>query len=177
MLTKLDKKRNYLCNKAANIYGVPISTLKDSVHGRVSIDTTNSGPVNVLSLYQESQLVEHLKEGWVKQIITLTTEYAVAAGIRSPESPLGTLWFYNFMAHWAKLKLVQSCNLEVSGVKCVDGDVNNYYLKLREVLEKHDLVNVPKHILNTYEKGLSRNRKIPKVVSCIKLKLPSNCIQ
>ena len=41
--------------QAANIYGVPISTLKDKVHGRVSINTTKSGPVNVLSLYQEFQ--------------------------------------------------------------------------------------------------------------------------
>ena len=164
--------------RAANIYGVPISTLKDRVHGRVSIDATKSGPAPVLSLYQESQLVEHLKEvAYVgygyrrKQIIPLATEYAVAAGIRSPESPLGTTWFYNFMARWPELKLVQPSSLDVSRAKCVDEDiVNNYYLKLKEVLEKYDLVNAPERIFNIDEKGLSTNHKIPKVVSCIKLK-------
>ena len=46
--------------RAANLYGVPITTLKDRVSGRVSLSTHGAGAAPVLTRSQK-ELVDHLK--------------------------------------------------------------------------------------------------------------------
>ena len=47
--------------KAAKVYGVPKTTLKDRISGRVGMDVVKSGPELTLNLEQEARLVDHIK--------------------------------------------------------------------------------------------------------------------
>lgn len=46
--------------KAATLYSVPFTTLKDSVRGRVHIDTVRTGPKTLFTHEQEAFLTYHL---------------------------------------------------------------------------------------------------------------------
>jgi hypothetical protein len=56
---------------AAKKYGVPETTLRDRVSGRVDIDCCNMGKSPILSLDEENKLVKHLLE--VAKIARLTS--------------------------------------------------------------------------------------------------------
>ena len=55
------KEEHLPVQRAANLYGVPITTLKHRVSGRVSISMHGAGAAPLLSRTQEKQLVDHLK--------------------------------------------------------------------------------------------------------------------
>ena len=164
--------------RAANLYGVPITTLKDRVSGRVSLSTHGAGAAPLLSRSQEKELVDHLKAqaavgyGYQrKQVVALATEYVCAIGLRKESKLLGNSWFYSFMARWPELKLVQPSTLEVARARCVSEEtVTKYYKNLEQILVKYNLKDAPERIYNIDEKGISSKHRIPKVVSCIKLK-------
>ena len=48
--------------RAAREHAVPLTTLRDRVDNRVSVDCTKPGPEPVLSQLEESNLVAHIKE-------------------------------------------------------------------------------------------------------------------
>ena len=172
------KEEHLPVQRAANLYGVPITTLKDRVSGRVPISMHGAGAAPLLSPTQEKQLVDHLKSqaavgyGYQrKQVVALTSEYVRALGLRKESKLLGNSWFYNFMNRWPELKLVQPSTLEVARARCVSEEtVNKYYENLEEILVKYDLKDSPERIYNIDEKGISSKHRVPKVVSCIKLK-------
>ena len=75
------KDDNIPVQRAANMFGVPVTTFKDRVHGRVSLTATRPGPHPLLSKAQEAQLVQHLKDTAAvgygyrrKQIMNLASE-------------------------------------------------------------------------------------------------------
>ena len=75
------------------------------------------------------------------------------------------------MARWPELKLVQPSTLEVARARCVSQEtVTTYYENLEQILVKYNLKNAPERIYNIDEKGISSKHRVPKVVSCIKLK-------
>ena len=45
-----------------------------------------------------------------------------------------------------------------------------YYERLENILMKYDLKDAPERVYNVDEKGISTNHRVPKVVSCVKLK-------
>ena len=70
--------------RAAKLYGVPLTTLRDRVDNRISMDTTSSGPAPVLNQLEEAKLVEHIKEmayvgyGYTRaEILNMATDYAI----------------------------------------------------------------------------------------------------
>lgn len=72
---------------AAKLHGVPISTLRDRVAHRVSIDTLKSGPDPVLSQEEEAKLCAHLKSlaevgyGYTRSgTVMLASDYDAALG-------------------------------------------------------------------------------------------------
>lgn len=48
--------------RATREYAVPLTTLRDRVDNRVSVDCVKPGPEPVLSQLEESKLVTHIKE-------------------------------------------------------------------------------------------------------------------
>ena len=66
---------------------------------------------------------------------------------------------------------MQPSTLEVARARCASEEtVNKCYENLEEILVKYDLKDAPKHIYNIDEKGISSKHRVPKVMSCIKLK-------
>ena len=55
------KEDNIPVYRASKIYGVPLTTLRDRVDSRVSVDSVKNGPAPLLSLSEEQLLVEHVK--------------------------------------------------------------------------------------------------------------------
>ncbi|KAH3892736.1 hypothetical protein DPMN_016863 [Dreissena polymorpha] len=75
--------------RAAKMFAVPITTLKDRVKGRVDIDTLRSGLHTLFTLEQEAFLASHLQTmaevgyGYSRQeTINLASDYAVHVGKR-----------------------------------------------------------------------------------------------
>ena len=76
-----------------------------------------------------------------KQVVALAAEYVCAIGLRKESKLLGNSWFYNFMARWPELKLVQPSTLEVARARCVSEEtVAAYYKNLEEILVKYTRV-------------------------------------
>ncbi|KAH3885873.1 hypothetical protein DPMN_009871 [Dreissena polymorpha] len=82
--------------KAAKMFAVPITTLKDRVMGRVDIDVLRSGPHTLFTLDQEAFLASHLQTmaevgyGYSRQeTLNLASDYAVHLGIKQKAQTLG----------------------------------------------------------------------------------------
>ena len=54
------KERGMAVRTAAKLYDIPLTTLRDRVDNRISIDVTKSGPYPLLSQLEEARLVKHL---------------------------------------------------------------------------------------------------------------------
>ena len=73
---------------AARQYGVPQTTLRDRVLGRIDPETTSSGPLALLSQHEQAVFVEHIKSmsqlGYVysrSEVINQASSYAVFLGV------------------------------------------------------------------------------------------------
>ena len=124
------KNENLPVLTAAKKYGVPETTLRDRVSGRVDIDCCNMGKSPILSLDEENKLVKHLLEvakigyGYNRK----ESDYTVTLGKRTVEKPLTLNWFHGFMKRWPVLRVVKPKSLEVSRAKSTsDGTVQNYF--------------------------------------------------
>lgn len=157
--------------RAAKMFAVPITTLKDRVKGRVDIDTLRSGLHTLFTLEQEAFLASHLQTmaevgyGYSRQeTINLASDYAVHVGIKQKAQTLGFDWFYGFMSRWPNLKLNKPRSLELSRAMSANPiSINNYFKELTNIMNKYDLTNKPECIFNIDEKGLNSEHKPPKL--------------
>ena len=159
--------------RAAKRFGVPITTLKDRVKGRISIDTVRSGPSTAFSLEDEDVLHRHLKVmaevgfGYSRQeTLNLASDLAFHLGIRNRKYPLSFDWFYSFMSRWPDLKVTKPRSLEAARAKsATESAVKNYFEELKSILTKYDLMDKPHCIYNIDEKGMSADHKPPKIIA------------
>lgn len=86
--------------RAAEQFGVPLSTLRDMVDNRISVDCIKSGPEPVLTLDEEAKLCEHLKDlavicyGYTRaEVVNLASKYTVSLGMRTVDKPFTLHWF------------------------------------------------------------------------------------
>ena len=89
---------------AAQQYGVPQTTLRDRVLGRIDPEITSSEPQALLSQHEEAVFVEHIKSmsqlgyGYSRsEVINQVSSYAVFLGKRDEEHPLSDRWYKSFM--------------------------------------------------------------------------------
>jgi len=110
--------------RAGKRFSVPITTLKDHVKDRVSIDTVRSGPSTAITQEDEDVLHRHLKVtaevgfGYLRQeTLNLASDLAFHLGIRDRKHPLSFDWFYSFMSQWPDLKITKPRSIEAAIAK------------------------------------------------------------
>lgn len=159
---------------AAKLYDIPLTTLRDRVDNRISIDVTKSGPDPLLSQLEEVSLVEHLiymsnlGYGYTRsQVMELGTDLALYLGKRKKDDPLlSRTWFSNFMGRWPELRVIKPRGLAAIRAKCTSPEkIAAYYEELKRILQKYDLEDRPESIYNIDEKGLQTEHKPPDTVT------------
>ena len=151
-----------------------LTTLRDRVDNRISVDTTSLGPSPLFNQMEEAKLVEHIKDiayvgyGYTRsEILNITTDYAVHLGKRANDDKVFSMnWFYGFISRWPKLRVIKPSSLSEQRAKCASEEsLNNYFEELNKIIRKYDLVDKPKHIYNIEEKGLNTEYRPQNVVA------------
>ncbi|KAJ8303360.1 LOW QUALITY PROTEIN: hypothetical protein KUTeg_019756 [Tegillarca granosa] len=164
--------------RAARSCGVPVTTLKDRVRGRVGIDVIKSGPDPLFSLEEESQLFDHISTmaeigyGYTRaETLNLASDYSVHLGHRERQHPLSLCWLYNFLQRWPDVRIQKPHSLEAVRAKCTSKEiVNRYFEELEKILNKYGLKDKPERVFNIDEKGLSTDCKPPNIIAATSYK-------
>ncbi|XP_045188616.2 uncharacterized protein LOC123546428 [Mercenaria mercenaria] len=157
---------------AARQYGVPQTTLRDRVLGRIDPETTSSGPQALLSQHEEAVFVEHIKAmaqlgyGYSRsELIDQASNYAVFLGKRDQEHPLSDRWYRSFMDRWPELKKVKPRSLVNYRAQATSKEkVTAYFDDLKSALLKDNLMDKPEHIYNVDEKGIQTEHSPPYII-------------
>ena len=157
---------------AARQYGVPQTTLRDRVHGRIDPEMTTPGPQALLSQHEEAVFVEHIKSmsqlgyGYSRsEVINQASSYAVFLGKRDEEHPLCDRWYRSFMDRWPELKKVKPRSLVNYRAQATSKEkVSSYFDNLQSVLQRNNLINKPEHICNVDEKGVQTEHRPPYII-------------
>jgi hypothetical protein len=158
---------------AARQYGVPHSTLRDRVKGRIDPETLKPGPAPLLSQEEELNFVDHIKAmaslgyGYtITEVIAMASNYAVCLGKRTPDKPLSTKWFNGFKDRWPDLRVVRPRALSNYRAESTSQTVvDEYFMNLKAVIEDNDLIDKPECIYNIDEKGIQTEHTPPYIVS------------
>lgn len=169
-------EQNVSVKRASITYGVPQTTLRQRVLGRINPDTTSSGPSPVLSQEEEAIFVEHLKcmaqlgYGYTaSELVSMASNYAVYLQKRDAAHPFGRKWYRNFMKRWPELRLNKPRSLTNYRAKATsESVVKDYFERLNQVMTKLDLKDKPHCIYNVDEKGIQTEHSPPYIVSADK---------
>lgn len=146
---------------AARQYGVPMSTLRDRVLGRVAPGTHKSGTSCLFTLEEESEFVNHIQEmaelGYVysrREVVDQATNYAVFLKKRDTNLSLSDKWYRGFVKRWPDMKHVKpSIPSHVRTEATIRNNISMYFQKLKRILKTHkkpgtiDDVDEMEHIL------------------------------
>ena len=158
-------------NSAAREHGVPTTTLKNRLSGRVA-HGTNPGPVPYLSSMEEEELVEYLsdanKVGYGKtrrQVKVIAQRVATEKGVlRSARISDG--WWRRFLQRHPQLSLRSGDSTAYVRMNAMNEEnLTIYFDLLNTVLTDNDLKVHPEQIYNMDETGLPLNPRPPKVVA------------
>ncbi|XP_045190344.2 uncharacterized protein LOC123547372 isoform X6 [Mercenaria mercenaria] len=140
-------------NKAAKIFDVPRSTLRDRVENRVSIDVTKNGTSPLLSADEEAKFTVHLMQlaeiGYVYTQVEISrqaSDYAVVLGKREADNPFSTKWYklYRKRQHECDRFITSRSNQKLT---CVEEEcIVKYYERLDKVIHEYNLENKPDNI-------------------------------
>lgn len=168
--------------KAAKLFGVPESTLRDRTLGLQSVPDekegflSNPGPAPTFSKTEESDLVAHadymstIGYGYSKkEFLRLATDYALSLGKKSESDPeFGISWFERFKARNPQLTLVKPQKLSIQRAKATSEPVlKAYFTELENVLTSNGLLDQPANIWNLDETGIVTEHS-PTNVLCLK---------
>ena len=158
-------------NKAADLHGVPRSTLKDHLSGRVE-HGKNPGPQPYLTCDEEQKLSAHLLRASsiglgktyhdVKSIVGL---YVKSKGLLK-SSTISNGWWEKFFKRNPTLSLRTGDS--TTGVQLDATSLENmkaYFDLLREVYNEFDFEDHPEAIYNMDETGVPLEPQSPKVVA------------
>ena len=158
-------------NRAALEYGVPRTTLKDRLSGRVT-HGSQSGAKPYLSREEEKELFDflitcsNLGYGKTRKEVMLLVEGIMKKKGRSLDKPISNGWWLRFLEWWPKLSLRKGDSFSVARDKMTSPEVFDGYFKLlKETLEKNDLMHKPSQIYNCDESGMPLEHKLPRTVS------------
>ena len=158
-------------NRAAHDHGVPPSTLKDRISGRV-LHGVKPGPVPYLSKDEETELESYLvqscKVGYGKtrkQVKAIAQSVAVDKGVlRSNRISDG--WWRRFLECHPKLTLRQGDATGNARMNAMTKEnLSHYFDLLKECMEENNLTDHPERVYNMDESGIPLDPKPPRIVS------------
>ena len=158
-------------NQAAREHGVPASTLKDRISGRV-VHGTKPGPVPYLNSKEEDELAAYLVKssqlGCGKtrcQVKGIVEKVAIERGtLRSPRVSDG--WWRRFLERHPRISLRSGDATAHVRMNAINRDnLKHYFGLLKQLLEENDLVDHPERVYNMDETGVPLDTKPPKVVA------------
>ena len=173
MLRAMNAVKNGLMgqNRAALEYGVPCTTLKDRLSGKV-VHGTNMGPKPYLTHEEEKELVDFLiycsKMGYGKtrKEVLEIVETAVRRKGMTVEHHISQGWWCHFRERWPELTLRKGDSFPLVREQMTSHDVfETYFALLKDTLKKHDLMNKPSQIYNCDESGMPLEHKQPKTIA------------
>ena len=158
-------------NRAAMEYGVPRTTLKDRVAGRVQ-HGCKSGRSPYLTQQEEQELVDYLvicsNIGYPKkrdEVIGIVCKTLQNKKGDLVEKFNGKGWWLRFMERWPKLALRKGDALAQPRANAVtEANVHQYYSLLEKTLQENGILNCPSRVYNMDESGMPLDHKPPKVV-------------
>ena len=167
----LAQSSNVSANRAADLHGVPRSTLKDRLRGRV-VHGTKPGPRPYLDTAEESELVDYLfesaKAGYGKtrqQVKGIAEKVANSKGVLKSKH-ISDGWWRRFLTRQPKLALRRGDTTAHVRMDAINREnIQNYYDLLKDVLDEHNLMDHPVQIYNMDETGVPFDPRPPKVVA------------
>ena len=173
MLAALDSviKDGLSGNKAAVLHGVPPSTLKDRLSGRVA-HGKKPGPAPYLTSKEEKELSDHLiyaaRTGYGKtrrDVINLVEGYMLKK--QPPKSVnLSNGWWHNFKKRNPSLRLRCGDSTATVRMAAVNPEnINDYFDLLQEIFDEYDFHEHPEAIYNMDETGMPLEPRPPKIIA------------
>ena len=158
-------------NRSASVHGVPRTTLKDRLSGRVK-HGTKPGPKPYLTNEEEASLANHLVEaasigyGKTRKEVKILVEKIAEDKSVLRGSKVTDGWWRRFRERQPQLALrrgdptahvrMDSTNKEA---------IEKYYNLLEETLKEHNLMNTPAQIYNMDESGMPLDPRPPNVIA------------
>ncbi|KAF8565435.1 hypothetical protein P879_02950 [Paragonimus westermani] len=159
---------------AATAFNVPESTLRDRVHGRVSLECSRPGPPTFFTYEEEKKMVDHIlfmsKIGYPytrNQVVELAGDMTKAVGRIAPFKYINPsqAWFYAFLNRWPDLKNFLFGPRSNRKSKGVSGDsIQSYFEQLEKVLNKYGIKDKAEHFWIVDEVSISCENQPPRIL-------------
>ena len=153
-------------NRAAMEHGVPRTTLKDRISGRVD-HGDNPGPAPYLSKEEEKELGAFLKRSAAlgygksrKQVMAIAEIYVKHEKRTLKAAQITQGWWRQFLTRQKDLSLRRGDNTSHIRMDAINPEtIAQYFKLLKETLEQNKLMNSPQQIYNVDETGVPLDPK------------------
>ena len=158
-------------NKAADLHGVPRSTLKDRLSGRVK-HGTKSGPKPYLTVEEEAELTSHLIQaadigfGKTRRDVKCIVETYAQQKNTLKGSAVSDGWWSKYLKRNPEISL--RCGDSTAGVRMDAINAENmkvYFDLLRQIYDEHGFESHPESIYNMDETGVLLEPRPLKIVA------------
>ena len=175
MVLAIESIKNGTCRsvkRACEEYDVPRTTLQDRLTGRVQ-HGVRPGPKPYLNQGEEKDLVNFLEVtssiGYGKtrkQIKAVVEKTAREKGVLRKQK-ISDGWFRRFLERQPHLSLCKGDRTAFVRMDAMknDGSLDNYFMKLKDVLDEHQLMDKPGQIYNVDETGIPLDHRAPRVLT------------
>ena len=161
------QKNELSIRKAAELHGVPKTTLHDRVLGKFKNDGC-SGPSKPVQ--EEEELVNFLygcaRIGYPrtrKQVLTIVQEHLIKKG---SSKVVTNGWWQRFSKRHENLSLRTAAPLSLPRAKAMDRDtIDHYFEVLESTMRENGIITKPGQIFNCDETGIPLAPKPPKVIA------------
>ena len=170
-IREVESGRAVSINRAAIDHGVPPTTLKDRLSGRV-VDGTKPGRLSYLTDGEEAELESYLVDscrvGYGKtrrQVMSIVEKVATDKGVLR-KSRLSDGWWKAFRARHPNLSLRSgdaTGHARIRATNCEN--MKHYFSLLNEIMEEHGFKDHPERVYNMDECGMPLDPKPPKVLA------------
>ena len=157
-------------NRAAVDHGIPSTTLKNRISGRVKKDST--GPDRYLTDSEEKELSTFLKScaslGYGKtrrDVMNIAETYAKRKRLLRKDK-ISQGWWREFIKRQGDLSLRRGDNTAHVRMDAINSDTIMHYFDLLEsTLKENGLMNSPSQIYNVDESGMPLDPKAPSIIA------------
>ena len=148
------KQQGISANQAADCHGIPRSTLKDRLSGRV-IHGVSPGPRPYLSKSEETELASHLLTassigyGKTRRDVRCLVETHLTTNGKLRGTSISNGWWFNFLKRNKSLRLRSGDSTAGVRMEAVNAEnLKNYFDLLKSVYDEFEFENFPESIYN-----------------------------